>query len=294
MSEGFSIIRIGNNLSKPVTVFIEKISNAIEGYFKPYQIKRVAKATSDAEIIKYQGQIEKDELTRRALVRFINEEANKQNNMESITEKAIPFLADSATPQDMDNDWIINFFDKCRIVSDEDMQLLWSRVLAGEANSPGTYSKRTINSLGSLDKTDAELFIALCSFTWLIDGELIPFVYNEDLHLDQSIYEKNGINFDVLLHLSSTGLISFESAGYVQTKLNQPTEISYHATNLRLQFGKPQSNELSHGNVLLTTIGKQLARVCSFKEIDGFIDYVINKLSQEGIVVSSPYPRQDT
>ena len=294
MSNGFSIVSIDGKISEPATELIRKISDAIGGGFKPRQIRRVAEAEADAEVIKAKAQIEITELQQRALTRFVMEESKKQDNIESITEKAILQLNASSTPQDIEDDWITNFFDKCRIISDEDMQILWAKILAGESNSPGTYSKRTINSLGSLDKTDAELFIALCSFTWLIDGELIPFVYNEDLHLDQSIYEKNGINFDVLLHLSSTGLISFESAGYVQTKLNQPTEISYHATNLRLQFGKPQSNELSHGNVLLTTIGKQLARVCSFKEIDGFIDYVINKLSQEGIVVSSPYPRQDT
>ena len=283
MSEGFSIIQIGNNLSKPVTVFIEKISNAIEGYFKPYQIKRVAKATSDAEIIKYQGHIEKDELTRRAIVRFINEEANKQNNMESITEKAIPFLADSSNPKDMDDDWIMNFFDKCRIVSDEDMQVLWARVLAGEANSPGTYSKRTIISLASLDKADAELFIALCGFTWLIDEDLIPLLYSDDLDLDQSIYKKNGIDFKAMLHLSSIGLISFESLGYMQTELKQQIEISYHKTNLRLEFKKPQDNKLFTGNALLTSIGKELAQVCSPKAIDGFFDYSIKKITEQGI-----------
>ena len=32
----------------------------------------------------------------------------------------------------MDNDWTVNFFDKSRIVSDDEMQNLWSRVLAGE------------------------------------------------------------------------------------------------------------------------------------------------------------------
>lgn len=128
----------------------------------------------------------------------------------------------------------------------------------------------------------------------MIEEELVPFVYSEELQLDQSIYNKNGIDFKALLHLSSIGLISFEPLGYVQTELKQQIEISYHKTSLRLEFKKPQDNELSTGNVLLTNIGKELAQVCSSKAIDGFIDYVINKFSQGGIVVSSPYPRQDT
>ena len=46
------------------------------------------------------------------------------------------------------------------------MQILWARVLAGEANAPGTYSKRTVNLLSDFDKSDAELFTKLCGFGW--------------------------------------------------------------------------------------------------------------------------------
>ena len=294
MSDGFSVININGKIVEPATELIRKISTAIGGGFKPRQIRRVAQAEADAEVIKAKSQIEITALQQRALTRFIMEESKKQDNIESITEKAIGQLNASSTPQDIEDDWITNFFDKCRIISDEDMQILWAKILAGESNSPGTYSKRTINSLGSLDKKDAELFMALCSFTWLIEEKLVPIVYSEELRLDQSIYNKNGIDFTALLHLSSIGLIIFESLGYVQTEFNQQVEMSYGKTNLRLEFKKPQDNEFATGNVLLTNTGKELAQVCSFKEIDGFIDYIINKLSQQGIVISSPYPRQDT
>ncbi|MBA7611518.1 hypothetical protein ES703_18743 [subsurface metagenome] len=294
MPDGFSLIKINGKIVEPATELIRKISAAIGGGFKPRQIRRVAEAEADAEVIKAKAQIEITGLQQRALTRFIMEESKKQDNIESITEKAIGQLNASSTPQDIEDDWITNFFDKCRIISDEDMQILWAKILAGESNSPGTYSKRTINSLGSLDKKDAELFMALCCFTLLIEEELVPVVYHKDLSLGQSIYQKNGINFDTVLHLSSIGLISFESLGYVKTKLNQQIEISYHKTNLRLDFKKPQGNVLSTGNVLLTNIGNELAQVCSFKKIDGFIDYVSNKFSQQGVVVSSPYPKQDT
>jgi Protein of unknown function (DUF2806) len=92
----------------------------------------------------------------------------KQTNMENITKKALPDLADESKPDQLDDDWLTNFFDRCRLVSDEEMQTLWSRVLPGEANSPGTYSKRTVNFLSSLDKSDAELFTRLCSFLSLV------------------------------------------------------------------------------------------------------------------------------
>ncbi len=283
MTDAFALIKVDGKIVEPATTLITKISDAVGGLYKPYQIRRVSKAEADAAIIKEQAHIEINDLQRRAFNRLVSEEAKRQDNIESITAKAIPQLTSSSTPQDMDNDWIMNFFDKCRIISDKDMQLLWAKVLAGEANSPGTYSKRTINSLASLDKADAKLFIKLCCFTWLIEKTLIPLFYVEDFRLDQSIYKKNGISFDAMLHLSSIGLISFESQGYMQDELKQQIEISYHKTNLRLEFKKPQDNILSTGNVLLTTIGEELARVCSSKAIDGFFDYTVGKITEQGI-----------
>ena len=151
MPEGNSLINLGD-LSRPATVLIEKVSDALGGYFKPYQIKRVAKAEGEAEIIKAQAQIEVTDLQRRALSRFVAEEAKKQDNIEKITEKAIPLLEESSKPQDVEDDWITNFFDKCRIISDDDMQSLWAKVLSGEANSPGSFSKRTVNFLVSFKR----------------------------------------------------------------------------------------------------------------------------------------------
>ena len=56
------------------------------------------------------------------------EEAIKQRNIESITAKALPQVEESATPQNIENDWIANFFDKSRLISDDEMQVLWSRL----------------------------------------------------------------------------------------------------------------------------------------------------------------------
>lgn len=124
----------------------------------------MAKAKAEAAVTKAQNEIEITELHRRAANRFIEEEAQRQKNMEDITTKALPQLNPEANPDSVENDWLVNFFDKSRIVSDDEMQGLWSRVLAGEANIPGTYSKRTVNFLSDLDKAEAELFAKLCGF----------------------------------------------------------------------------------------------------------------------------------
>ncbi len=272
MPDSTALVNIGE-LSKPATVLIEKISDAIGGIFKPWQIRRIAQAEGDAEKIKTVAQIEISKLQRRALQRFITEEAKKQSNIEAITAKALPDLDKNAQPQNMEDDWITNFFDKCRLISSTEMQVLWSKVLAGEANSPGTYSKRTVNFLASLDMSDAILFQALCSFGWTI-GELAPLIYDEN----DEIYSQHGINFISLKHLDEIGLLSFESfSGYRLMKLPKTFPILYFGKPLVIEFGKDNDNEFKAGHVILSKVGQELAPICGAKPIPEFFDFILNE-----------------
>ena len=158
MSEHTSLVNLGE-LSKPATVLVKKVSAAIGGVFQPYQIVRVAKAEAEAEVIRARAEIQVTDLHYRAFHRFLDEEAKRQANMEEVTQKALPQLDADAKPEAIEDDWLTHFFDRSRLVSDDEMQQMWSRVLAGEANRHGTFSKRTINFLSSLDKSDAEQFM---------------------------------------------------------------------------------------------------------------------------------------
>src|SRR2546423_7149670 len=238
MNNGVSVVNLGE-LSKPATVLIEKISEAVGGLCKPWQIRRVAHAEVDAEKIHAVAQIEVTDLQRRALHRVIHEEAQRQANIENITRLALPDVSKDAKPQDVQNDWITNFFDQCRLISDEDMQRLWARVLAGEANNPGKYSKRTVGLLSSLDKPDAELFRKLCSFGWSFSNNIIPLVYD----LDADIYTKAGLHLVGLSHLNDIGLIRRESfTGFASRGHPQKIAVLYYGTAVVVEFPKPTDN----------------------------------------------------
>ena len=264
-----SVVNLGA-LSKPADTLIKKVSNALGGAFAPYQIKRVAKAEAEAAIIKAESELAITDLQRRAMHRFFDEEAKRQHNIETITEKAIPRLVDNSSPEAVEDDWVTNFFDKSRIVSDSKMQDLWARVLAGEANSPGSYSKRTVNLMGDLDKSDAELFMKLCSFGWII-GNFTPLIFDTQA----KIYNDNGINFGSVIHLESLGLIQFESlSGYNRQKLPKNFTVLYCSKPLHLTMPKDVDNELLIGQVLLTRAGQELAAICESPGIAEFREYV--------------------
>ncbi|MEJ1366303.1 MAG: DUF2806 domain-containing protein [Candidatus Sedimenticola sp. (ex Thyasira tokunagai)] len=273
--KSISLINVGE-LSKPADTLVKKVSAAVGGIFEPMQIKRVAKAEAEASLIKAKSEIEITDLHRRAMHRFVEEEANRQENMEAITEKAFPQLEDGSNPSKMEDDWVTNFFDKSRIVSDSEMQDLWASVLAGEANSPGTYSKRTVNLLGDLDKKDAELFLALCSFGWLARN-FTPLIFDSEA----PIYTDKGLGFEALSHLDSIGLIQFNHvSGFLRTRLPKIITVSYCGEPLSLTLEKEEGNQLKIGMVLLTQAGKELALICQAPAVDGFVDYVKEKWSK--------------
>lgn len=267
-----SLVNLGE-LSKPADTLIKKVSSAIGGVFEPWQIRRVAKAEAEASLIKAKTEIEITDLHRRAMHRFIEEEVNRQENMEEITKKSIPHLNHESNPERMEDDWVTNFFDKSRIISDDEMQSLWAKVLAGEANSPGTYSKRTVNLLSDLDKKDALLFQTLCRFGWVI-GNFIPLVFDPQA----KIYNNVGLNFESLSHLDSLGFIQFNGiSGFSRQRLPKQFEVTYCGQPLVLTMQNDTDNVLDIGKVLLTQAGRELASIIAAPGVGDFVEYVKEK-----------------
>ena len=69
-----SIVNLGR-ISKPAEILLRKISKAFGTVFEPYQLKRMAKAEVAASMTRAEGEIAVTDLQRRAMRRFVNEEA---------------------------------------------------------------------------------------------------------------------------------------------------------------------------------------------------------------------------
>jgi hypothetical protein len=177
------------------------------------------------------------------------------------------------------------------------MQQLWSKILAGEANKPGTYSRRTINLLYSIDKLEAELFTNLCSYGFYIGGEFIvlfKIAKSGNSWNDNSFYTKNNLNFETLTHLTNIGLINFDGISCYDREYNKELlegegvleviDIScFNKFKVRLNDEKSNSITLSH--VLLTKIGIELLQVCNSTIDNEFFEYILNQLVEEGHTV---------
>lgn len=269
----------------PLLVLVEKIADAVTGLFRPKQIVRVAKAEAEAKVIYAKADLQISELQRRALGRLIEEEAKKQLNMEQITQKALPQLRDKARPEAMNDDWIANFFDKCRTVSDGEMQNLWARVLAGEANAPGSYSKRTVNFLTTLDSEEAELFARFSYLLWQnADGSHFVF---ESPAIDK--FWKFKFHFRAVEHhLQNIGLLDANTLNYPVSSLLK-SGFRYVDETYRFVGSPPppvtagliQPIELIVGVTYLTAIGAQLLELIDRKKLVGYPNAIMTELSTQ-------------
>ena len=292
-----NILGLGK-LATPITTAIEKIADGIGVIYEPIHIKRIGKA--NAEIKRYQDimeantKLEISDIEKRGLTRFIHEEEIKQRNLEDIFDKAQSRLesiaaqkAESGENIEIEKDWLTYFSHKARLTSNEQMQQLWANILAGEANSPSLFSRRTIDLVASLDKQDAVLFTKLCNFCW-VDG-LYPLIYN----YENDIYTKNGINFAELLHLDSIGFIKFESiTGFARPNLPRLININYFNNVVCIEFNS-DNNNLEIGQVVFTQVGKQLAKICDAIPFEEYYNYVLHKWINEcGYTIYTPILRK--
>jgi len=287
VSDGNSIISFGD-ISKPATLLIKKVSNAVGVLYEPRRIRKHAEAEAEAEKIKTLASNELNEIQQRAVDRFVHQETRKPENIEAITHQAASSLGEDAKVEGLDEDWVAHFFKNCDIVSDKEMQSLWSRLLSGEATKPGTFSKRTVNFIASMDKKDAKLFSDFCQFCWFM-GNAIPLI----MDVENKIFNKEGINFTSLKHLDAIGLIAFESlAGYKRHGLGKFAHIFYFGTPTLVEFSKARDNEIQIGKALLTQAGQELAPICGAKRNEAFYKYIIGKWHEQGLVLSTPLPKQ--
>ena len=135
---------------------------------------------------------------------MIAEKADKEYSSNSQAESAECY----------DFDWFVRFYEAVGNISNDQMQNIWARILAGEINKPNTYSLRTIEVLKNISQQEAELFRKICS-RCIVAGthRFLP-------HYDEYL-GKSQITFSEILYLSELGLISSDSMLVIKVPIDK-------------------------------------------------------------------------
>ena len=270
MAEGFSLVDLGK-LAEPINTLITKIANAAGILYEPTRIRRKARAEADAELITATNQLKLNDLSRRALKRFIIEESIKQTNIENILDKTFPEISESADPSKLSNEWLLFFFERAKCASDNELQTIWAKILAGETNNHGSFSKSTLRILSEMSQEDATTFMKVASFAFKIDDSDHIFLYE----FDDEIVKKFGLSFGSVNRLNALGLLSCGATfGYMVSELPQNTSAFYNNKEVRISFKFPKENKIQCGQAILTQSGRELLKICSPNYSDEIFNYV--------------------
>lgn len=294
-------------LSEPLKKLIEVVSQGIGALSKPYLIKKTADAKAYeikviAESIKENQQdlkkigfddeklslmsldektLQKElSLEDRTQNRIEFQEQKKQKNIENITQNAAQNLENESNVSDepVDEDWTTRFFSYAEDISNEEMQELWGRILAGEVKRPKSFSLRTLDILRNLSKEEAQVFMKFASLHIKSGG--VSFILN--FKNEKLLEEKYGLNFNDRLLLEELGFITANDLSFKVSKTDQqPRQVVFIVGNTIIIQEKEENKPEQQLQVLVfTKIGQQLLDlVQSMPDVD-YIQLLATKLNR--------------
>ena len=179
-----AIANVSTDAGRSLVRGMAKLGNAALG---PWMARREAKAAAAKLAIETKGKIEAQQavvearrkyeleetehlgLLERRAQRLRVELAREQENLENIQRKALEFTEsdpDSIAAQEIDEDWLFQYAAFAQRVSDEDVQLLWARVLSSAAiKGRSQLSAQALQTLSLFDKGAA---VDFQKFTFVI------------------------------------------------------------------------------------------------------------------------------
>lgn len=215
-------LEVAKALVAPTMKLLDMVGGAIGTAYEPRRKRKMADATvyeinaigeamrnaADLPIVYNQDGVainseDFNRLMQRAGTRLVLQETVKQHNIESVVDNAYEILEkeEHCSDEPVEQGWINRFFDSVADVSNEDLQKLWGKVLAGEIKKPKSCSLRTLETLKNLSPSEANLFQQL--FPYIISsGDDLSFV-----SVNKNLNDQFGISDGQCIELDACGLL---------------------------------------------------------------------------------------
>lgn len=224
-------------------------------------------------------------LDERTQSRIDFKEKKKQLNLESVTAYAAEQLKDEPPVKDepIDEDWKTRFFNIAEEVSNEEMQALWGRILAGEIKKPKSYSLRTLELLRNLSKEEAECFMKFGQLAISSSGVSFIINFNDEKLLE----EKYELSFGERLLLEELGFLTANDLAFLIPETKENTaQITFQIGNVYVVATKDVNIRQQQVPALVfTKIGQELLQLIETKAELDYIQLLASKIREKGVVV---------
>lgn len=265
-------------LTAPIEKLIDAVAKATGILYQPTQVVRLANAQAKADLIKANCDIEIEKLRERAAARTVHLELRRQANIESILGKTVRRLEATKSVGSPHPDWLVQFFESCKDISDDELQELWSAILADETRKPGSYQAKTLDFLRYISKEDALLFSKVASLVITIGGVSCLLW---DLRA-RTFYNEFGIRPQELQRIRKAGFVTVQED--YRLYRNQKHEINYF--HHIVQLDARRHGESTTSLLLLSSEADDLVKLTNRSYVQDFTRVIVNAFkSKKNMVI---------
>jgi hypothetical protein len=188
---------------------------------------------------------------------------------------------ETGTKHEFDFDWFLRFFEGAGNISNEDMQLIWARILAGEVQKKGAFSLRTLETLRNMSQSEA-MIVQQAAQLVLTQVNREKFIYcdnlSENLTYEQEVYELNeayGIDNKEISVMIECGILGSAKKQYRVSFFEGSNHI-YNGNIIIVFQTKPNQNKsceefLEYYAYEVTQIGNQLISILDVQPDNKYI-----------------------
>lgn len=186
----------------------------------------------------------------------------------------------------VDDEWLSRFSENAQHVSNEEVQIIWGKILAEEMRDPNTIPKSLIHSLSITDRHQAELFSILCAHTVHLENNKI-YTYC-DYERNKQYWIDLGLNFTELMNLQEIGLITYNPLKYYSTYNKVTNNVIINLGNSqKYVLNKPLGfNNIPYGDILFSNSGLALCKALHLPSNEIQIKHIVEGLQQDQFTVT--------
>lgn len=272
---------------------VNKIADAMGAIFPFFGLEKEAVKTY-VEDIKNSNMPPEAKLLAIANVKRTYKDLINQSKIMKIAVESAKEGTDFSESSKVDNDWLARFMDSAKFVSNDEMQFVWGRILAGEFESPGSTPPQIIRVLSEITPKYAQIFTSLCNLsptiTKKIEGKsdkinLIIIDYEDDFLKSLSL------SINTLHELKNYGLIEFHpNTEYSTTILKEEGQKLYLEYGNKFATLDYPDTDFPIGHVYLTEVGECIFNIIEKSIIEGYWERLIYFLKRAGVVISEEIP----
>ncbi|MFN3187946.1 MAG: DUF2806 domain-containing protein [Candidatus Paceibacteria bacterium] len=269
------LVELGSQTaSKPVASFSELIALKFFG-------KSIAKLKAEAEVEGDKVLSSWEEVEKPLWLQAEAVKMNRQyENFGNTLKKASKYITEENTISN-DNDLFWGLLEHSKEITNENVQDLIAKIIAGEYNTPGTYSMSTLQILKSLGKKDLEKLTFFASFYLNGHGFLRDFFHIKEK--TTALRSSLGINYADFLELQNLGLI--QSGGYVisvSLKKDSLFKIEYCDESLIFKVTKDLERWSFPECYALTSAGREIVQHLKITKNEQFKEYLREFFKEKG------------